>query len=536
MPTLIFGFPGRRYHATPWGHHVNEGLVEWPPSPWRLLRALLSTGYSALGWADGAPPADARSLVEKLSAALPRYRVPSAVGAHSRHYMPLGILDKGREKTTLVFDTWAEVGDGELAVAWDVELTAPEAALLAQLLEALGYLGRSESWVVARLAKPGEPDPVGADVVPCTNGELRGPGWEQVALMAPIAAGDYLHWREAEAEATLARLEGQLGTRRKVSKKQKDKALAAYPADLLACLQARTGWLREQGWSQPPGARRVFYWRPTICLEAGAPQCAPTSRATAPVAAMLLAITSRTSNEHVLPPVTRTLPQAELLHRALVGLAAKALGEVPTELRGCEQPGSPLRNGHRHLHVLPLDLDADGHLEHVLLWSPAGLGPSTQAAVRMLRRTHTRGQLGPLSVALAATGSFADLRALANPWGAALAAVVGPPGGARRWVSRTPFVPPRHPKPRGPHTLDGQIRAELASRGLPQAVDIRILDPSEASRLRDRHYVRTRRRGPAPPIDLGLALAITLAEPIQGPLCLGYGSHFGLGLLAATEP
>jgi CRISPR-associated protein Csb2 len=29
-----------RYHATPWGRNVNEGATEWPPSPYRLVRAL----------------------------------------------------------------------------------------------------------------------------------------------------------------------------------------------------------------------------------------------------------------------------------------------------------------------------------------------------------------------------------------------------------------------------------------------------------------------------------------------------------------
>jgi hypothetical protein len=29
-----------RFHATPWGRNVNEGVPEWPPSPYRLLRAL----------------------------------------------------------------------------------------------------------------------------------------------------------------------------------------------------------------------------------------------------------------------------------------------------------------------------------------------------------------------------------------------------------------------------------------------------------------------------------------------------------------
>ena len=62
MPTLQLRFPGGRYHATPWGHHVNEGLIEWPPSPWRLLRALIACGFSSQRL-DG-NPAD-RSAVDR---------------------------------------------------------------------------------------------------------------------------------------------------------------------------------------------------------------------------------------------------------------------------------------------------------------------------------------------------------------------------------------------------------------------------------------------------------------------------------------
>ena len=133
MPTLRLRFSGRRYHATPWGHHVNEGLVEWPPSPWRLLRALLATGYAKLHWPADGPPPLAHTLIEKLAAEPPRYRLPNAVGTHSRHYMPLARFKNGREDTTLVFDTWAQVDDGELAVHWPVELTADETALLQEL-------------------------------------------------------------------------------------------------------------------------------------------------------------------------------------------------------------------------------------------------------------------------------------------------------------------------------------------------------------------------------------------------------------------
>ncbi|HCF59574.1 MAG TPA: type I-U CRISPR-associated protein Cas5/Cas6, partial [Myxococcales bacterium] len=163
MPTLLLEFPGRRYHATPWGDHVNEGHVEWPPSPWRLMRALIATGYSKLGWAE-VPECGVR-LVEKLCSTLPRYRLPEVSAGHSRHYMPLGKLDKGREKTTLVFDTWSHIDAGVLVVAWDVELAPDESALFSELAEALGYLGRSESWVEGRCASDGEPA-LGAAEIP----------------------------------------------------------------------------------------------------------------------------------------------------------------------------------------------------------------------------------------------------------------------------------------------------------------------------------------------------------------------------------
>jgi CRISPR-associated protein Csb2 len=36
MLALAFTFPAGRYHATPWGRHVNEADVAWPPEPWRI--------------------------------------------------------------------------------------------------------------------------------------------------------------------------------------------------------------------------------------------------------------------------------------------------------------------------------------------------------------------------------------------------------------------------------------------------------------------------------------------------------------------
>ena len=48
--TLAVRFPLGRYHANPWDQAVNEGATEWPPSPWRVLRALVATWHTR--WPD----------------------------------------------------------------------------------------------------------------------------------------------------------------------------------------------------------------------------------------------------------------------------------------------------------------------------------------------------------------------------------------------------------------------------------------------------------------------------------------------------
>jgi CRISPR-associated protein Csb2 len=542
MPTLLFRFPARRYHATPWGHHVNEGTIEWPASPWRLLRALLATGYSAGVWNGGGPTATGRSLIGKLAGSLPRYSLPPAVGTHSRHFMPLATLDKGREKTTLVFDTWAQIDEGELAVTWDVVLTEDERVLLATLAARIGYLGRSESWVDARLL-PDDGVPSDSNCFPCEDPPVLRPGYEQIPAIASLSTGEYAAWREAAVAAALADLPPLAGADVKSTKKgkrvadERAKKTAAYPEDLIACLQVETNWLRQYGWSQPPGSRSVFYWKRTDALEAGAPKPQSRQLAAPSVEAILLSLATAGENDHALPAVARVLPQAELLHRALVGVAIRQ-GNHSRVLSGCDEHGHPLQEQHRHAHVLPLDLNGDGHLDHFLIWAGMGLDGAAQAAIRAVRRTFTKGGgVTSLRLALAAVGALDSLRGLPGDYGDGLRSVLAWAGGATDWVSSTPFVPARYLKKNGRNTIRGQVSAELVSRGLPAPVEVRVIDPHENDRARQqRHVIRVRRHGPAPPVDLGFTIAIRFAEPVSGPIALGYGSHFGLGLFQVGKP
>jgi len=529
MPTLKLTFPGGRYHATPTGHHVNEGLVEWPPSPWRVLRALIATGYTTEGWS--ALPPEACALFDQLASVLPEYRLPPAALGHSRHYMPTGRLDKGRESTSLVFDAFADIGDGELWIRWPAVLGTSGQALFAKLASNLGYLGRSESWALAEAVSDEAPLPARGRAFPHTAEDGPRRGYEQVFAVAPEEPARFAAWRAAEVEAAR---EALANADKKPTKKAlqtlEEELSAAYPVDFLDAMQWDTARWKAAGWSHAPGSRRVLYWRPSAALEVAPLQRRRPTRVGA-VEVVLFALTTPSGSRSALPTIARTVPQADLLHRALVSRAGHSSTDVP-ELSGRSEDGTPLKN-HRHAHVLPLDLDADGHLDHILLYVPQRLSAQALRAALSVKRTYTKGGVGELQLAVAGRGCVEELRKLDGELGRSIGALLGP---SRRWISATPFVPPRFLKKRGRHTLDGQVLAELSVRGFPSA-RVEVI-PWSAENAHLRHVLRHRskeRAAPQPPIDAGFILRLEFDDLVPGPICLGYGSHFGLGRFAIAD-
>ncbi|MGH8147333.1 MAG: type I-G CRISPR-associated protein Csb2, partial [Rhodanobacteraceae bacterium] len=247
MLALAFTFPAGRYHATPWDRHVNEGAVAWPPEPWRILRALIATWHHKVKHTGKHNESTLKALIESLSGELPEYRLPAAIHSHTRHYMP----QFAAGKTSLVFDAFTAVRrDDPLTVIWqDIDLPDLQRALLDDLLSAMGYLGRAESWVEAkRVVEAMEPDCKPGDVaVDTSTGELMG---ELVTLYAPLPAAEYQSLRTSFL----------------TDSKAKKKLGKTLPDNLLAALSVDTADLRKLGWSQPPAARKVSYLRPVNAL------------------------------------------------------------------------------------------------------------------------------------------------------------------------------------------------------------------------------------------------------------------------------
>jgi len=531
MPTMVLRFPGGRYHATPGGHHVNEGLVEWPPSPWRLVRALIACGYSTQHW-QGVPP-EGRRLVEALSRTLPEYRLPRAALGHSRHYMPTTKMKDGREETTLVLDTFADVGEGALWVRWTTEVDQEAQRLFDVLVGHLGYLGRSESWGLGESVSDETPLPQSGHAFPHSSAARPGPQFEQIVLAAPEAPSDYATWRRGEVDAAISALGLPAGGKPTPAQQKRVEAIqSTYPADLVDCLQRDTAWWKAKKWSRAPGTRSILYWRERNALEVGPPTATHMASANR-VQVMLLALTTASGSKSALPTIARTLPQAELLHRALVSKLGFG-GEPCPEIVGRDETGEPLK-GHRHSHLLPVDLDGDGRLDHVVVFAPMGLGARAQRVVRSLRRTYMKGGVGELQVAVAGMGTLNDLRAIGSGMSRAVNGLLGPPTGATSWITTTPFVPPRYLKKKGRSSLVGQVEEELRSRGFPSA-EVSVLHWTGET-LALRHFVRRRKSDPQPPLDVGFAVQLRFDRPVVGPICLGYGSHLGLGLFGSLpEP
>ena len=106
--------------------------------------------------------------------------------------------------------------------------------------------------------------------------------------------------------------------------------------------------------------------------------------------------------------------------------------------------------------------------------------------------------------------------------------LVGP---SRRWVSHTPFAPPRHRKKRQTWEafLDAEVRRELRLRGLPEPIAITHV-PHDWLAFR-RHRLRERLEDARRASGLELLFNV----PVPGPLALGALSHYGLGLFLPIE-
>ena len=265
-------------------------------------------------------------------------------------------------------------------------------------------------------------------------------------------------------------------------------------------------------------------------------------RKTAPtVEAALLVLSSDSLKGDRLPCITTAVRQGEFIHQALVSILNRQLGVRDCRsLIGRDARGHKLQQGHQHAHYFSIDLDDDRRIDHVLVYAPAGLDANAQRAITRLRRTWTKASYTDTLVTCAGFGDLNLFRRQLRYRGGRPVAIV-PPQPACVWTSYTPYVPPRHLKPKNSrYTLADDVRRELALRGLPVPVEIEVFQQQGQDNKRQPpdqdlvKFVRTRIDSkPQPPKPWAFGVRVVFNEPQPGPIAIGYGCHFGLGLFAA---
>jgi CRISPR-associated protein Csb2 len=233
------------------------------------------------------------------------------------------------------------------------------------------------------------------------------------------------------------------------------------------------------------------------------------------------------------PQLTETILLAERVHRALVELS-----DGSAVFTGCDSSKRPLQ-GHRHAHIFCESIpcqgrESRGEITNISIYAPMGFDSREEEALQRLKEIYDD-QGASMSLVLLGLGQPAELGSTSPLFSR-----------SRSWISHTPFLPTRHPKATraGVPKVDstgfqiGSPEHELLRLlGLAGFPEPDMIERVGHTRLGERDvpwdaFVRRRgadERRPAAN-GAGYGFRIVFAEAVQGPVAVGYGGHFGMGM------
>ncbi len=495
-------FPLGRFHATPWRvNPFDDPHGEWPPSPWRLVRAVTARWYQ---WAREAEGELHLAQLEKLQSALCKstyaFHLPpdARKGTPLRQYHPTEFGWRPAEKkkagtrsygTSLVQDNywcvppktpvwWFIEGDD-----WADELQA----VLARCLERMTYFGRAETLTRIRVAGSADETPEAN----CTLADRRTAG--AVPVLTPLE------------EATREDIE------RTTDNPEAVKRAIPPGAQWFYAGRPERPAIRER--------RRVPEHRSGCHLMQFAIgwNVAPEPRA-------IVRLTSRFRGAVLLELLRLKTGDASAKWTS----ASRDVREAVADMTGKDANGDALK-GHRHTEFLAWC--EDDQPTRLLVWRGSRAFDAHEQEAILLAAAR--------DVSWAAAGSGSD------EWKARLVhldrAVPPPPGFGSQssmvWESVTPYVPPRHHlrggKVRAGESMAEQIRREVQGREIARNVEIEfvgmprwVLVHVSQGEARRRVFIGDRR---------GQMARLRFTTPVGGPIRLGHSSSFGLGLFRPVD-
>lgn len=510
MPLIIEQrFPLGRFHATRWKQGTfGDPYGEWPPSPYRLLRALVMRWFQyvrEMGLGREEEEANRRGqlypLLDSLSNSLPFFYLPpySWRGPAIKQYQPTAVewTDKQKKNAgykkpapTLVEDHYRLIPPEEMVFwYWEkLELPSSHISLLDNLLSRVLYFGRAESFCRMRRV---EALPNGVEVNCLLNETDDG---KSVPVLSPVPGQlnpESLLWATGEKE--MISRPTPPGTRWYYAKLPKvPRTVPSLPPKIthpegLRCVQFAVG-----GRVFPP----VHLW---------------------------VKLTERFRGRVIKELAMLISPESRGEYQRLDEANRRQLSMIS----GKDEQGKPFA-GHRHAYFL--------------LWPDESSQPTRLIVVREEPFTHNEIEAMLMASEKPVAWDYSapkwKVRLVPIPFGAA------PPQelftSSRVWKTITPFVPPaerhrfRKGKERPGESLEQIVTRLLNGRAKPSLVEAKgEVTWVKLHETRERRQAQKKSRTPW--MRPGYQLKVTFDEEVSGPLILGDSCHYGLGLFVPAR-
>lgn len=456
MITIKIKFESNRYSATPWENNVNENIPEWPPSIYRLYRAMIDSWIRRTDYSEE----QVARVFSILTETTPCYKIPEYTSSYTVSFMNTKTSTNiALSESSLIYNPFIYV-NGPLYIVYNIDIDEESRAILNKILNGINFLGRSESWVSMSLTD----EEVKCNFMPSENG----------SFYVPVSTKVDINWLKDMEQLTSSTVKSNL-----------PRTMAIVRYDFTGPIDSGKR-IRNHEESH---LKSVIY----------------------------------ELNSVYLPSIYDTLIISDKIHKLLISKGIKLYGHNFEKFSGRKNDGTVLK-GHRHIYILPLDLDKDGKIDHVLLKGNENLNADE---IRVIESIHAL-YMEKRKIQLTPVGYYSDNNYLRNfPQ-------------TRYWISATPVVFSRHyKKNKGTfyQWMYNELVKELKFHGMLSGnIELEKVEVIEYVKRNSRKYywLNYRRSRKDEPENGAYGFKLIFKNEISGPFAIGTNAHYGLGLFMPT--